>query len=130
MSEKKDTFQFRYSAKQQEEIQRIRAKYIPRQEDKMEQLRRLDQSATRKGSIVSLVIGVLGCLLLGVGMCCTMVWTQDWFIPGIVIGLLGILSVCLAYPLYIRITRKERQKLAPQILKLTEELSNREKQGG
>ncbi len=130
MSEKKDTFQFRYSAKQQEEIQRIRAKYIPRQEDKMEQLRRLDQSATRKGSIVSLVIGVLGCLLLGVGMCCTMVWTQDWFIPGIVIGLLGILSVCLAYPLYIRITRKERQKLAPQILKLTEELSNRENQGG
>ena len=129
MSEKKDTFQFRYSAKQQEEIQRIRAKYIPRQEDKMEQLRRLDQSATRKGSIVSLVIGVLGCLLLGVGMCCTMVWTQDWFIPGIVIGLLGILSVCLAYPLYIRITRKERQKLAPQILKLTEELSNRENQG-
>ena len=96
----------------------------------MEQLRRLDQSATRKGSIVSLVIGVLGCLLLGVGMCCTMVWTQDWFIPGIVIGLLGILSVCLAYPLYIRITRKERQKLAPQILKLTEELSNRENQGG
>ena len=130
MSEKKDTFQFRYSAKQQEEIQRIRAKYIPRQEDKMEQLRRLDQSATRKGSIVSLVIGVLGCLLLGVGMCCTMVWTQDWFIPGIVIGLLGILSVCLAYPLYIRITRKELQKLAPQILKLTEELSNRENQGG
>ena len=130
MSEKKDTFQFRYSAKQQEEIQRIRAKYIPMQEDKMEQLRRLDQSATRKGSIVSLVIGVLGCLLLGVGMCCTMVWTQDWFIPGIVIGLLGILSVCLAYPLYIRITRKERQKLAPQILKLTEELSNRENQGG
>lgn len=130
MSEKKDTFQFRYSAKQQEEIQRIRAKYIPRQEDKMEQLRRLDQSATRKGSIVSLVIGVLGCLLLGVGMCCTMVWTQDWFIPGIVIGLLGILSVCLAYPLYIRITKKERQKLAPQILKLTEELSNRENQGG
>ena len=128
--EKKDTFQFRYSAKQQEEIQRIRAKYIPRQEDKMEQLRRLDQSATRKGSIASLVIGVLGCLLLGVGMCCTMVWTQDWFIPGIVIGLLGILSVCLAYPLYIRITRKERQKLAPQILKLTEELSNRENQGG
>ena len=130
MSEKKDTFQFRYSAKQQEEIQRIRAKYIPRQEDKMEQLRRLDQCATREGSFVSLVIGVLGCLLLGVGMCCTMVWTQDWFIPGIVIGLLGILSVCLAYPLYIRITRKERQKLAPQILKLTDELSNRENQGG
>ena len=126
MSEKKDTFQFRYSAKQQEEIQRIRAKYIPRQEDKMEQLRRLDQSATRKGSIVSLVIGVLGCLLLGVGMCCTMVWTQDWFIPGIVIGLLGILSVCLAYPLYIHVTKKEREKLAPQVLKLVEELSTLE----
>ncbi len=121
-----ETFQYTYSAKQQEEIQNIRKKYLPPQEDKMQQLRRLDQMSTRKGTVLSIAVGVIGCLLLGVGMCCTMVWMGPLFIPGIVIGVLGILAVAAAYPLYTRITQKQRQKLAPQILKLTDELSKPE----
>lgn len=72
------------------------------------------------------MLGVVSCLLLGVGMCCTMVWMDRWFVPGIVIGVIGIIGVAAAYPLYARITKKEREKLAPQILKLTEELSKSE----
>ena len=123
MENGKDTFYYTYSAKQQEEIQNIRKKYLAREEDKMELLRRLDRSATKKGAIISTVLGVVSCLLLGVGMCCTMVWMDRWFVPGIVIGVIGIIGVAAAYPLYARITKKEREKLAPRILKLTEELS-------
>lgn len=126
MENGKDTFYYTYSAKQQEEIQNIRKKYLAREEDKMEKLRRLDRSATKKGAIISTVLGVVSCLLLGVGMCCTMVWMDRWFVPGIVIGVIGIIGVAAAYPLYARITKKEREKLAPQILKLTEELSKSE----
>ena len=90
----------------------------------MEQLRRLDRSATKKGTVISLIVGIAGCLLMGVGMCCTMVWTEQLFIPGIMIGILGIAAVAVCYPLYNRITKRERKKIAPQILKLTEELSN------
>ena len=126
MENKKETFSYTYSAKQQEEIQTIRKKYLPKEEDKMEQLRRLDQSAVKKGTIVSVVIGVLSSLLLGVGMCGTMVWMQQWFIPGIVVGVIGIAGIAAAYPLYSHITKKEREKLAPQILKLTDELSKPE----
>ena len=122
MEKGKDTFTYTYSAKQQEEIRTIRKKYLPREEDKMEQLRRLDRDTTRKGTILSVLVGVIGCLLLGVGMCCTMVWMK-FFIPGVVIGLIGIAAVAAAYPLYTRVTKKERERLAPQILKLTEELS-------
>ena len=75
-NENKNTFTYTYSAKQQEEVQRIRKKYLPPEEDKMEQLRRLDRSSTRKGTIVSIIVGAAGCLLLGVGMCCTMVWME------------------------------------------------------
>ncbi len=121
----KETFTYTYSAKQQEEIQNIRKKYLPT-EDKMEQLRRLDRSAAKKGTLVSVTVGVIFALVLGVGMCCTMVWAGPWFIPGVVIGLLGIAGVAAAYPLYIRITKKERERLAPEILKLTEELSKTE----
>ena len=122
MEKEKDTFTYTYSAKQQEEIRNIRKKYLPREEDKMEQLRRLDRDTTRKGTVLSVLVGVIGCLLLGVGMCCTMVWMK-FFIPGVVMGLIGIAAVAAAYPLYTRVTKKERERLAPQILKLTEELS-------
>lgn len=71
----------------------------------------------------ALALGISGCLVLGVGMCCTMVWGGRLFIPGIVIGLAGIAGICLAYPLYGRITRRERERLAPEILRLTEELT-------
>ena len=123
MENRKDIFNYTYSAKQQEEIQRIRQKYLPKAQDKMEQLRKLDQSTTKKSTIVSIAVGVIGCLLLGIGMCCTMVWMENWFIPGVIIGIIGIAAVPAAYPLYTKITKKEREKLAPQILKLTEDLS-------
>ncbi|HIS52561.1 MAG TPA: hypothetical protein IAC15_07455 [Candidatus Onthomonas avicola] len=126
MEHREDTFQYTYSAKQQEEVQRIRKKYLPRQEDKMEQLRQLDRSSTRKGTVVSVIVGVAGCLLMGIGMCCTMVWMGWLFVPGIILGLLGIAVMAAAYPLYNSITRRERERLAPQILKLTEELSQSE----
>lgn len=68
----------------------------------------------------------VGALVLGVGMCCSMVWMGNLFIPGIILGLLGIALVAAAHPVYRRVTKKEREKLAPRILQLTEELSRPE----
>ena len=118
----KEGFRYTYSAKEQMEIKNIRQKYMPREMDKMEQLRKLDQSATQKGMTVSLVVGIIGALVLGIGMCCTMVWADVWFIPGIVVGIIGIVMVSLAYPLYNHITQKERERIAPEIIRLTDEL--------
>ena len=124
MSNQKDVFEFTYSAKEQEEVRKIREKYVPREETKLEQLRRLDAGVTRKGTTVSLVVGILSALILGVGMCCCMVWGGALFLPGIVVGLIGIAGTVLTYPLYNRITRKEREKISAEILRLTEELLN------
>lgn len=118
----KETFKFTYSAKEQEEIKNIRKKYAAPEEDKMEHLRKLDASVTGKATTTALVVGIIGTLLLGVGMCCTMVWQSTWFIPGIIIGLIGIGVLVLAYPIFTRIIKKEREKIAPEILRLTEEL--------
>lgn len=65
---------------------------------------------------------MIGALVMGTGMCCTMVWAESWFIPGIFIGLLGIAIVGAAYPVYRRVTKKERERIAPEILQLTDEL--------
>lgn len=122
MSDNNETFSYTYSAEQQEEVKRIRQKYAPEEESKLEQLRRLDRSVTQKGTVVSLIVGIIGTLVMGVGMCCTMVWTDTLFVQGIIIGIVGILLLTLAYPLYSRITKKQREKLAPEILRLTDEL--------
>lgn len=126
MDQNEETFEYRYSAKQQEEIEAILRKYLPKEEDKMEQLRQMDKRVSRKGTIISIIIGVIGCLLLGIGMCCTMEWAGRWFVPGIIIGVIGIVMIALAYPLYERITKKERKKIAPLILKLADELKSKE----
>lgn len=124
MEKNNNAFEYTYSAPLNEEVKRIREKYLPREESKLEQLRRLDESTTKKGLACSLMLGIAGSLVLGIGMCCTMLWGNVLFVPGVIIGLLGIAGVALAYPLNNYLTKKERQRLAPEILKLTSELMN------
>ena len=117
----KDNFSYTYSAKEQEEIRKIREKYVAKETNKMEQLRRLDESVTKKGTAISLIAGIAGTLILGTGMSMCMVWTE-LFVPGIIVGVLGIALVSVAYPIYNYVTKKERNKIAPEIIRLTDEL--------
>lgn len=120
-NQEKEKFSYTYSAKEQEEVNRIRKKYVA-EDNKLEQLRRLDAGVTEKATAVSIIVGVVGALVLGVGMCCAMVWQGMWFIPGIVIGLAGMAVVAMAYPIYQKVLKKERKKIAPEIIRLTDEL--------
>ena len=130
--ENKETFKFTYSAKQQEEIRAIREKYTaPEQtEDKMQRLRRLDATVTQKATTMSLVLGIIGALVLGSGMSLAMteIGTSiglkgaTAMLIGILIGIVGIVLVCIAYPVYNCIVKKQREKIAPEILRLTDEL--------
>lgn len=128
MDHQKEEFRYTYSAKEQEELKKIREKYVPREENKMEQLRRLDAGVYRKGTVASLVIGILGALILGAGMSFIMtdlgakLGFVNVMIPGIVIGIVGLIGVCLAYPVYQIVTKRERERIAPEILRLTDEL--------
>lgn len=118
-------FEYTYSAKQQEEVERIKAKYLPKQETKLEQLKRLDKQAEKPGMIAAITVGIIGTLIMGVGMCFTMVWDTSiaMFVAGIIIGIAGMGIAGVAFPLYKRITQKQRAKIADQILKLSEELT-------
>lgn len=124
MDENNGTFSYTYSASQQKEIKKIREKYSApeEQEDKMEQLRRLDRSVTKSSTVISLIVGIIGTLIMGTGMSMCMVGSNQLFIPGIVVGVVGILGIIAAYPLYSSITKKQREKLAPEIIRLTDEL--------
>ncbi len=128
--ENKDGFHFTYSAQEQKEIAHIREKYIPQEENKMERLRRLHHSATQKAQAWAIALGTIGALILGTGMSLIMtdlgvvlgLLHQYAMAIGVVTGLAGMILVALAYPVYNHVLKKERQRIAPEIIRLTDEL--------
>lgn len=122
-----ESFSYTYSAKEQAEVERIRKKYLPKEENKMAQLRKLDRIPAQKAQTWALSMGILGALVMGLGMslCMTDLGSalgESAMVIGIVIGIVGMVPVALAYPVYNRILRRERERIAPEILRLTEEL--------
>jgi uncharacterized membrane protein YccF (DUF307 family) len=125
--ENKEGFNYTYSAAQQQEVENIRKKYLPKKEDKMEQLRMLHGIPTKKAQTVSLVVGILGALIMGTGMSLAMTEIGAALgslamVIGILVGIVGMVLVALAYPLYNRVLKKQREKIAPEILRLSDEL--------
>lgn len=127
--ENKETFKYTYSAKVQDEIKAIRKKYVPNeQEDKIAQVRRLDAGVTQKATMFSLILGIVGALILGTGMSLVMtdigklVGIAHNMVLGVIVGVIGMVLVLLAYPVHNRITKKERERIAPEIIRLTDEL--------
>ena len=118
----KDTFEYNYSAERAKEVEAIRRKYDEPAEDKFEQLKALDRQAERRGQILSIAIGIIGTLILGTGMSMVMVGQAPYFIPGIIIGIVGVLTLSTAYPVYKKVTKKDRDKVAGQVLALAKQI--------
>ena len=131
-NQEKSGFTYNYSAKEQAELKRIREKYAAptESEDKMARLRRLDASVTNTALTVALVFGVIGTLILGLGMSLVMTELAEILGPykdmamviGIIIGVVGGILASLAYPIYCAIVKAKRKKLAPEIIRLADEL--------
>ena len=124
-------FIYTYSAKDQSEIDRIRQKYETNPVDeKLQRLHNLDASVHNSATAASIAVGTIGSLIMGFGM--SMCMTDMGRIlgdhrdlamtVGILIGLVGGALAGLAYPLYSLILRRERKRIAPEILRLTDEL--------
>lgn len=125
--ENKEGFRFTYSAAQQQELENIRKKYLPKEEDKMEQLRKLHAIPTQKAQSAALAAGIVGALIMGTGMSLAMTdigaaLGSIAMLLGIVVGIVGMVLVALAYPIYNHVLGKARQRIAPEILRLTDEL--------
>ena len=123
-------FNYTYSAVEQDEIRKIREKYQPKVEDDMSKLRKLDAEVTNKATMNSLVIGIIGALIMGTGMSFVMTDLGAVFglqgnlslVVGIIVGLVGLVLAGVAYPMYRKVLKREREKAAPEILRLTKEL--------
>ena len=131
-NQEQNGFSYTYSAGEQAEIKKIREKYTaPTQaEDKMTRLRKLDASVTNTAQAIAIACGVVGTLILGIGMslCMTEIgeiiglYSSASMALGIAVGVVGGVIASLAYPIYHAIVKAKRKKLAPEIIRLTDEL--------
>ena len=122
-----NTFSYKYSAKENQEVQEIRKKYLPQSESKLDELKRLDGYVQNSGVLESLCVGISSSLIFGLGMCLTMQVIGNGALMkvlGVLVGIVGIVGILAAYPVYRSIFNKTKEKYTPKILELTEELSN------
>lgn len=122
--DKETTFHYTYSASQNKEVQAIRNKYLPKEESKLEKLRRLDNSVKMTSSIISLCIGIVGCLIFGVGMCMGLGVFGGFTVLCILPGVVGLALMISAFPTCKLVESKKKAEVAPAILKLSEEIMN------
>ena len=120
-------FNFKYTAPTEEErkeIDSIRRQYVPQEhvESKIERLRRLDSLVKNTAIIWSLVLGVVGTLVLGLGL--TMILEWSIWLWGIVLMVIGSVPMAIAYPVYKLALNKGKAKYGDEILRLSEELLN------
>lgn len=107
----------------------IANEYAHKETSKAVKLRKLDAKVKRPAYIFAYSFGVVFALILGIGMCLCMGQigdgSQTMFIVGVIIGVFGIIGVCLNYPLYSLILKKRKDKYAYEVVELAKEISDK-----
>ena len=123
-------FNYTYKApteRERREIEAIRRHYLQNGdtqsgEYKLERIRKLNNRVNGKATALSLVAGVLGLLIFGLGFSMVLEW--QIIVGGIVVAILGIPPTAIAYPLYNRLIKKGKDKYGEEIIRLSNELLN------
>ncbi len=135
MQNNEQGFKYTYSAQEQAEIKTIREKYLRNTDktpkNKIEHLRQLDAGVTKKATVIAISMGIIFSLLMGGGM--SLIMTEfggqlglsnaGIWVLGLLAGMIGLIGIMAVYPAYRLLVDRERQRIAPEILQLTEELT-------
>ena len=118
-----NAFSYTYNATCNQEVLNIRKKYLPREETKLEELKRLDSLVQNSGVTQSLCVGMVGCLFFGLGLCLAMEAIGQMIWLGVILGLIGTAGMLAAFPVYRKFFNKAKAQHTPRILELAAELS-------
>lgn len=111
---------FNATAQDQKKAEDIRRQYIPREDNKIEQLQRLDSKVKTPGKVVASILGVVGVLVMGSGMALVMVWEN--MTMGLALSIPGMIVALLAFPAYAVITNSRKKKYASEIMRISDGL--------
>lgn len=126
-----EKFNYTYSApteKEKREIEQIRRQYLEKEnknDDKFIRLKRLNSIVKNGATIVALILGVIGVLIFGTGM--SLVLEFEKLVLGIVVACIGVIPIAIAAPVYNVVFKHNKKKYGEEILRLSEQLLNVEK---
>ena len=116
---------------QQFMAQKIRAQYMEKTPSELDALRKLDARVKRPANVFGYVFGSLSAVIMGAGMSLVMtdigatIGIASALVPGIAIGIMGLVMALLTYPMYKGILNSRKKKYGDEILKLSEKIMNR-----
>lgn len=109
-------------------VEKIRTQYTEKEHTELDSLKELDAKVKKPANIFAYVFGSLGAIVMGSGMSLIMtdigetIGIENVMIPGIVIGVIGLVMVSVNYTIYKKILGSRRKKYADEILKLSEKI--------
>ncbi len=109
-------------------VQKIRTQYTEKEHTQLDALKELDRKVKRPANVFAYVFGSISAIVMGSGMSLVMtdigtkLGMENTMIPGIVIGVVGLVAAIANYPIYKKILGGRRKKYANQIIALSDEL--------
>lgn len=111
--------------------QRIRTQYTEKQATELDSLRALDAKVKRPANVFAYVFGSLSAIIMGSGMSLVMtdigaiLGITSTMVPGIAIGVIGLLLAVANYPIYKGILNSRKKKYASKIIELSDKILSR-----
>ena len=109
-------------------VQKIRTQYTEKEHTQLDKLKELDKKVKRPANIFGYTFGSISAVIMGSGMSLVMteigsiIGMENAMIPGIVIGVIGLIMAIINYPIYKKILNSRRKKYADEIVKLSDDL--------
>lgn len=109
-------------------VQKIRTQYTEKESTELDALRALDARVKRPANVFAWLFGSIGAIVMGSGMSLVMtdfgahLGMTDTMLPGIVIGVVGMLMAIVNYPIYRKLLASRRKKYAGRIMALSDKL--------
>ena len=109
-------------------VQKIRTQYTEKEHSQLDALKELDTKVKRPANVFAYVFGSISAIIMGSGMSLVMtdIGTQlgmtETMVPGIVIGVTGMVMAIVNYPMYKKLLASRRKKYADKIIALSDEL--------
>lgn len=112
-------------------VQKIRSQYTEKQHTELDELKALDAKVKRPANVFAYIYGSLSAIVMGAGMSLVMtdigsyIGLESTMVPGIIVGVVGLLMALTTFPIYKRFLASRRKKYAGRILELSEKLMNK-----
>ena len=109
-------------------VQKIRTQYTEKEHTQLDALRELDKKVKRPANVFAYVFGSISTVIMGAGMSLVMtdigmtLGMENSMLPGVVIGIVGMLMAIVNYPIHKGILNSRKMKYADRILELSDRI--------